>query len=192
MTSGGGLGTIGRRDAARRSIWLVPFMRITISKGGNDDRIAVMRDDGSRAETRFPKKGPIPHDGVHVIVERALGLDRAFWGHVAKGRHPEEIAALAAEAGHPSAKRARDPDPSIIEMIQAERLVECFEAEVWGGPGQLCVLQSVADAAMAQSRVPPLVLTASAVAAIRTDLAAFSSAWRAMAIGGTMSFDWPE
>ena len=167
-------------------------MRIAITKGAEADAIAVTRADGSRAETRFPKKGPIPHDGVHVIVERALGLDRAFWGHVAKGRHPEEIAALAAEAGHPSAKRARDPDPSIIEMVQAERLVECFEAEVWGGPADLAVLQSVADAAMAQSRVPPLALAESAVATIRTDLAAYSSAWRAMAIGETMNFDWPE
>jgi len=167
-------------------------MRIDITKGKSDDAIAILRADGSRADTRFPKKGPIPHDGVHVIVEHALGFSDAFWGHVARGRHPEEIAQLAAEAGHPSAKRARDPAAEIIQMIQAERLVECFEAETWGGPGDLAVLQSVADAAMAQSKVPAVPLAADAVARIREDLAAFAAAWRALPIGGRFSFDWPE
>jgi len=167
-------------------------MRIDITKGKSDDAIVIARADGSRAETRFPKKGPVPHDGVHVIVERALGFDNAFWGHVANGRHPEEIALLAAEAGHPSAKRARDPDAEIIQMIQAERLVECFEAEIWGGPGDLDTLQSVADAAMAQSKVPPITLTADAVARIRKELSAFASEWRAIGGGESYRFDWPE
>ena len=167
-------------------------MRIDIAKGTADDAIAITRADGSRAETRFPKKGPIPHDGVHVIVERALGFRRAFWGHVAGGRHPEEIAKLASEAGHPSAKRAREPDAAIVEMIQAERLVECFGAEVWGGPSALDVLQSVADAAMGQSKAPPVELTPAAVARIREDLGAFSTAWRALKVGESFSFDWPD
>jgi class 3 adenylate cyclase len=77
-------------------------------------------------------------------------------------------------------------------MIQAERLVECFEAEIWGGPGDLTVLRSVADAAMTQSCVPAVALAADAVARIRADLAAFTSTWRAMNPGETMRFDWPE
>ncbi|OFW98515.1 MAG: hypothetical protein A3E78_10235 [Alphaproteobacteria bacterium RIFCSPHIGHO2_12_FULL_63_12] len=167
-------------------------MRIDITKGTSDDAIAIERADGTRALTRFPKKGPLPHDGVHAIVERALGFRRAFWGHVAGGRHPEDIARLAAEAGHPSAKRAGDPDASIVEMIQAERLVECFEAEIWGGPAALDVLQSVADAAMGQSRVPCVPLSPAAVARIRSDLAAFAAAWRALRVGEIYSFDWTE
>jgi len=167
-------------------------MRIEIVKGTRDDAVHVTRADGARAATRFPKKGPVPHDGVHVIIERALGMRRAFWGHVASGKHPEEIAALAAAAGHPSAKRAKAPDAAIVEMIQAERLVECFEAEIWGGPGELSVLQSVADAAMAQSLVPSVALSEAAVARIRADLADFTSTWRAMKTGETMRFDWPE
>ena len=167
-------------------------MRIDIAKGTTDDRVAITRKDGSRAEAHFPKKGPIPHDGVHVIVERALGFENAFWGHVARGRHPEEIATLAAQAGHPSAKRAREPDAAIVEMIQAERLVECFEAEIWGGPAAIDVLQSVADAAMAQSKVPAVALPPAAVARIREDLAAFAASWRALGAGESFGFDWPE
>lgn len=181
----------GEIDAAAR-VGDTGVMRIEIVKGTGDDAIHVTRADGTRAATRFPKKGPVPHDGVHVIIERALGMRRAFWGHVAGGRHPEEIAALAAAAGHPSAKRAKAPDASIVEMIQAERLVECFEAEIWSGPGELSVLQSVADAAMAQSLVPSVALSEAAVARIRADLAEFTSTWRATKTGETMGFDWPE
>lgn len=166
-------------------------MRIEIAKGLTDDMITVFRADRSRAETRFPKKGPIPHDGVHVIVERALDFKSAFWGHVARGRHPEEIQKIAAEAGHPSAKRAAAPDPSIIELIQAERLVECFEAEVWGGPSQLEVLQSVADAAMAQSLVPSVALSKEAVDEIRANLADFSARWKTLKTVESFTFDWP-
>lgn len=166
-------------------------MRIEIVKGVDADRVRVVRDDGTRAETRFPKKGPVPHDGVHVIVEHGFGLGNAFWGLVAAGRHPEEIAKLAAEAGHPSAKRADVPDASIIELVQAERLVECFEAEIWGGPSDLAVLQSVADAAMAQSKAPPVPLDEARVRRVREDLAAFSAEWRALSHGEALSFDWP-
>lgn len=167
-------------------------MRIDICKGLKDDTLTITRSNGSKAVTRFPKKGPIPHDGVHLIVERALSMRRAFWGYIAQGRHPEDIAKLAADAGHPSAKRASAPDVAIIELVQAERLVECFEAEVWGGAGDIAVLKSVADAAMFQSMVPSVPLPLDAVARIREELAAFSADWRALAVGESLSLDWPE
>ncbi|MCW1402199.1 hypothetical protein OKA06_07605 [Novosphingobium sp. MW5] len=93
-------------------------MRIEITKGEKDDAIAVTRDDGSTAFTGFPKKGPVPHDGVHFFVEQELGLARGFWGMVSAGHHPEELAELAKAAGHASAKRFGDPDPAIIELLQ--------------------------------------------------------------------------
>ena len=80
-------------------------MQIRITKGRTDDHIAIRRDDGSEVATRFPKKGPIPHDAVHLAVERALGLHDGFWGMVARGHHPEGIAERATSAGHASASR---------------------------------------------------------------------------------------
>ena len=82
-------------------------MEITITKGQAEDRIAICHADGRRVETTFPKKGFIPHDAVHVFVERELGLKDAFWGMVKAGRHPEEIAGFAKAAGHASAARPR-------------------------------------------------------------------------------------
>ena len=39
-------------------------MRVTIVKGSVDDRVEIRRADGSAAETRFPKKGPVPHEAA--------------------------------------------------------------------------------------------------------------------------------
>lgn len=167
-------------------------MRIEITKDLKDDAIRIIRDDGSVAETRFPKKGPVPHDGVHAIVERGFGLKHAFWGLVAGGRHPEEIAAFSASLGHASAKRADVPGAAIVELVQSERLVECFEAEIWGGETELALLQDVADAAMAQSKAPRIALDANVIADVRRKLAAMTADWRAMKAGETMAFDWPE
>jgi len=165
-------------------------MRIEVTKGRTDDGIRIVRADGSVAETRFPKKGPFPHDLVHAVVEQALDLQCGFWGMIAGGRHPEDIQALADQLGHSSAKKAHAPDPSIIELIQAERLVECFEAEIWGGPASLDNLQSVADAGIAQSLVPRVGLSAAAVEGIRARLAALQAEWNSLPERGTLAVDW--
>ena len=165
-------------------------MQIRIIKGKIDDEIHITRDDGSLAQTRFPKKGPFPHDLVHVAVEDTLGFRNAFWGHIAGGRHPEEIAALASSLGHASAAKAHIPDPSIIELIQAERLVECFEAEIWGGQATLEDLQSVADAAFSASLVPRVELSPESVAVIRARLSDLRSEWNALPTGGTLICHW--
>ncbi len=166
-------------------------MRIEITKGRGEDSIAAVRGDGSRVETSLPHKGPVPHDAVHLFVERGLGFRDGFWGHVARGIHPEAIAAMAKAGGHASASRAEIPDVAIVEMIQAERLVECFEADLWGGGGADADLLSVAAAGCAASKVPMLELDAAAVGRIRGEIARFAEEWRAAPIGYAVKFDWP-
>ena len=168
-------------------------MRIEITKGTRDDAVRIVRRDGSTAATRFPKKGPIPHDAVHWFVERGLGLKDAFWGKIAAGAHPEELTALAKAAGHASASRAGDPDASIVELLQAERLVECFEAELWsmaGGAGDDLGLIAMAETACAASRVPLPALRPATIAAIREPLGAFSAQWCAAAPGYVAVLGW--
>ena len=149
-------------------------MEIAITKGQRDDAIAITRDDGSAVATRFPHKGPVPHDAVHYFVERRLALRDAFWGQVARGMHPEDIAAMAKAGGHASAKRADIPDAAIVEMIQAERLVECFEADLWSGGGTDSDLLAVAAAGCAASKVPMLVVDPNAIGRIRGEIAQFA------------------
>ena len=168
-------------------------MRIEITKHVHDDAIRIVRDDGSVAITRFPKKGPIPHDAVHYYVERGLALKHAFWGQIAAGGHPEALAAMAKAAGHASASRMGDPGSTIVELLQAERLVECLEAELWsignGEPDDPGLI-AMAETACAASRVPLPALSPTVLAAIRGPLRTFVAAWSAAPVGFVAGFEW--
>lgn len=166
-------------------------MRIEIAKGQAEDRIGIVRADGSRAETRFPKKGPVPHDAVHWFVERELGLANGFWGMVAAGMHPEDIQDLAKAAGHASAKRAELPDAAIVELLQAERLVECFEADLWSGGGAAADLVALGEVACGFSHVcAPGGFDEAAVLRIRSALGAFAQAWIDAPQGYCATLEW--
>lgn len=166
-------------------------MQIALVKGNTHDTLRVTRADGSIAEAQVVKKGPVPHDGVHFAVETGLGFRRGFFGLIAEGRHPDEIAGFASAMGHSSAAKAHAPDLSIIELLQAKRLVECFEAEVWGGPADLETLQSVADAAFSASLIRRVVLTENGVSAVRAGLEQLKADWLRLPQGGTLCYDWP-
>ena len=165
-------------------------MRIEITKGRAEDRVAALRADGTRAAFGFPKKGPFPHDAVHFFVERGLGLERGFWGLVAAGLDPAEVQSLAANGGHASAKRAGAPDPAIVELLQAERLVECFEAASWGGGADDAAIMAMAEPAWAASQVPSPAGAPARFAEIREALDAFIEEWNAAEDGTTFALDW--
>ncbi len=169
-------------------------MRIVITKGRTDDHIMIERIDGSRAETHFPKKGIVPHDSVHFFVERGLQTKRGFWGMVAEGLHPETISDIAKQAGHASASRARVPDAEIVELLQAERLVECFEAEMWSA-GTGCDTEAflaVAASACNYSHVPLPPISAEQVTEVRDSLAEFALSWMDTSLGHIVEFIWEE
>ena len=166
-------------------------MEITITKGQSEDRIAIVHADGRRMDTTFPKKGFIPHDAVHLFVERELGLRQAFWGMVAAGRHPEEIAGIAKAAGHASASRNTVPDGSIVELLQAERIVECFEADQWSGSTSAAEdLIAMADVACNSSHIPLPTMDAAQVAAIQIGILSFANEWMAAPQGHVARFEW--
>ena len=166
-------------------------MQITITKGEQSDRIDIVRSTTDRVSTTFPHKGPVPHDAVHFYVEKGLGICEAFWGMVADGRHPEEIAGIAKSAGHASAKRARVPDPSIVPILQAERIVECFEADLWSrAQTDLPTLRATIDAGCASSYVPTPAITDDAIARIRCELRTLAERWPAAPVGEQLILEW--
>ncbi len=166
-------------------------MRIAITKGATGDRIAVTRPDGSRADFGFVRKGPYPHDAFHFFIERELAMEAGFWGLLASGMAPDAVQELAAAGGHASAKRAGTPDPAIVELVQAERLVECFEAASWSGGADDTSIMAMAEPAWAASHVPPPESVAERLGAIRAALDAFLEAWRALPENGTLELEWP-
>lgn len=165
-------------------------MLITIIKGAGADEIKVGRTDGSQIATRLPHKGPVPHDAVHFFVEQGLGLSRAFWGLVAEGHHPEHIAAMAREAGHASAKRGEVPAAEMIEAIQAERIVEAFEADLWSSGGDPQSLRDMAQSGCWQSHVAMPEITDDEIEKIRKLIGRFREDWIALPLGSACELSW--
>jgi hypothetical protein len=117
------------------------------------------------------------------VVERSLGLGHGFTGHLAAGRSFDEIGARVRAGGHPSASRAGIPDAAIVDLLQAERLVECFEAVLWGGAIDLPTFREVLAAACASSHVPVIELADGRLEAAADAVAELAARWRALGPG---------
>jgi hypothetical protein len=165
-------------------------MDVTFTKGKDKDYIDARRADGTIVATTFPKKGRFPHDAVHLIVEKRLGYRHAFWGRIFAGAAPEEIAAIAKAGGHASSTRAIPPAAEIVELIRAERLVECFEVEMWSGPSDNMTFRNVLDAACSQSRISSPSLADEEIESIRAELKHSFAQWNTLPIGQSLSLHW--
>lgn len=168
------------------------MMIIKITKGLQSDYLAITRNNGSTDATSFPKKGPTSHDAIHYFVEHELGLQKAFWGMIARGHAFDDIQNIAKNAGHASASRAGKPDDDIVELLQAERLVECFEADQWGGPADSATFIAVAQAACERSQVPLPPQLAEQLDTLRGRIAKFQAIWSAAPVSQVFEFEWEE
>lgn len=141
-------------------------------------------------EARVPQKGPVPHDAVHLFVEQALALRNGFWGLVAQGRHADELLDLAKAAGHASASRAQRPDDSVVELLQAERLVEAYEALLWAGGGTREDVLAMAEVGCSTSFIACPPLSDDVHAAITSAMDGFAREWMAAPKGHVAELAW--
>lgn len=159
-------------------------LEIKIYKHADHDQIEIKRPNMDPVATRFPHKSPVPHDIMHAIIETAFHLEHGFWGLIMSGMTPEEIAPMAKAKGHASASRPEVPDGDIVQLIHAERLVECFEADLWSGTKtELANLQSVFDAACQASKITPFILEDEKIAEVRNQIQRFQALWQQVTIG---------
>ena len=167
-------------------------MEIALTPAGARERVSITRPDGSTSEFSIPRKGVVSHDLVHFCVESALGLKRGFWGSVAAGEDPEAIQERAKVGGHASASRATTPASDLVELLQAERLVEGFEAESWCGTVDDAGLLAMARAGWEASYVPALMLEPEDLAAVRAMLDELGGQWKALEPGASLHLEWKE
>lgn len=85
-----------------------------VKRSGKYDELTIVRSDGTAEVIACPKQGIIPHDMVHYAVESVLA-HRGFLSLVEEG----QVAAFTTGG--------EDSDEAV------ERLVETFQAEMWGG-----------------------------------------------------------
>jgi hypothetical protein len=170
----------------QRGIATVRTMRIRFIKGSvssRHDLLVCLRPDGSETRGDMPRQGILPHDAIHFVVEQTLGWNEAFFGHVARG----------AELGHVTTRlQGEKVDWSqATQALQSESLVECLQAEQWGGAATPELFaQTLAESCRHRGVAAPA-LTRESLAAVRAALRTFGAAWRPLGPGGVLERNWP-
>jgi hypothetical protein len=146
-------------------------MRLTFTKrDGKYDDLLIERDGQEPEKISAPKQGIIPHDMVHYAVESVLA-HRGFLTLVAEGQG----AVFATKGG------------SAEEAI--ERLVENFQAEMWGGrvsADELLESYQHACAAKGHEFVP---VSVADVAGVRARLDELTEQWAAVPLNGSLTLE---
>lgn len=146
-------------------------MRLTFTKrGGKYDDLLIERSDRPAETIQCPKQGIIPHDMVHYAVESVLA-HRGFLGLVAGG----EAAAFETQGG--------DSEEAI------ERLVESFQAEMWGGRVPADELLATYHIACEARGHPAAPVSASDVEGVRAKLDELTEQWSAVPVNGSMTVE---
>jgi hypothetical protein len=144
-------------------------MRLTFKKrDGKYDDLSIARDGQSTETIACPKQGIIPHDMIHYAVESVL-VERGFLSLVADGQ----------------AAGFRVMGESASEAV--ERLVETFQAEMWGGRVRVEELLDVYEHACGERGHAAAPVSPSDVSLIRTRIDELTSQWAALPVGGSLT-----
>lgn len=150
-------------------------MRVVVHKGDGRHRLVCVRDDGSTTQAETGPGLPA-HDLAHFVAERALGLERGFFGNVAGGRS-------IAELGDPAVIRALE-----AEAWAAEALARALGATATGGC-RADELPALVRAELGDDALPAL--DGSVARAMADEFARLLAAWRALPDGAALTLDWP-
>ena len=148
------------------------------SPAAKADTLTCERPDGSTTKGEIPRQGILPHDAFHFVVETTLGWRDAFFGEIARGAALDQ---LAAKLHGPKTDWSKNP-----QALQSEALVECLQAETWGGATDPATFAETLAVACRRRRVPSPKITAAELARIRLALREFGAAWRPLALGESL------
>jgi hypothetical protein len=169
-------------------------MRVRFPRLADGERSfsVVERADGVRYRVHEGVAGSgLPHDAVHLVVDREMEQDGGFWGAIAAGAvfssmehldgrrppHAKERSALAVRARSDQLQRA-ELMADLVELVAAEGITST------DGVARAAkkVLSTLADARVDESKVI-------AAAGVLHDTA---RRWASLAPGDELAFDWPE
>jgi hypothetical protein len=153
-------------------------MLVRFTKGpvaAQADELVCVRPDGTRTESSLPRRGILPHEAFHFVIETTLGWHDALFGELARGGSLS--AATARTHGSPSAWTKN------TQARQTEALVECLEAEQWGGPNDPATFAEMLVLACRRQGVSPPDVLSEEIDRIRINLREFGAAWRPLAPG---------
>ncbi|GAA0732056.1 hypothetical protein CA233_21045 [Sphingomonas sp. ABOLD] len=143
---------------------------IFVKRAGKFDELTVVREDGVSETISCPKQGIIPHDMAHYAVESVLA-HRGFLSLVQDGLRAD----FTAQGG--------DSEAAI------ERLVETFQAEMWGGRVPVTDLIATYEHACEARGHSVAPISAEDVEAIRDRLDDLSRRWSALALNEELKLE---
>jgi hypothetical protein len=142
------------------------------------DTLTCLRLDGSHTAGDMPRQGILPHDAFHFVVEKTLGWHDAFFGHVERGLSIAHVVnRLHGEKFEWS---------NSTQALQSEALVECLQAEQWGGASDPVTFVETLVTTCRHHGVPPPEITTEELDAVRRALREFGAAWRPLAPGHSL------
>jgi hypothetical protein len=104
-------------------------MLVDAQKTTKGPTIIVFRDDGVRLRVRAPdRKFTPPHDLIHFLVEKGMGLPRGFWGSIASGAKFSSVEIIEGR----QKPKANERSAEIIkanqrQLSEAEAVVGAFQ-----------------------------------------------------------------
>ena len=134
------------------------------------DTLTCVRPDGTSTHCAMPRQGILPHDAFHFVVETTLGWRDAFFGQIARGASLDYLTTKLHDAKIDWSKNA--------QALQSESLVECLQADQWGGASDPATFAEVLIVTCRRRGVPPPDIDAEELASVRTALREFGAAWR--------------
>jgi hypothetical protein len=142
------------------------------------DRLTCVRLDGTTTTGEMPRQGILPHDAFHFVVESTLRWRDAFFGRIARGA---ELDHLVAKLHGPKIAWSK-----LTQALQAESLVECLQAEQWGGAADPATFTQTLIVTCRRRGIMAPDITAAELVAVRIALREFGAAWRPLPPGRTL------
>jgi hypothetical protein len=156
-------------------------MLVRFTKGpaaATNDHLYCIRPDGSTTQCDLPRQGILPHDAFHFVIESTLGWHDALFGELARGGTLE---AVIARLHGRQIEWTKD-----VQGRQTEALVECLEAEQWGGASDpVTFVEKLVEACRRRGSPPPDV-TPEEIDLVRVRLREFGAAWRPLGPGESL------
>lgn len=160
-------------------------MHVNVEKTSGRPIVIAIRDDGVRLRVLTPdRKFSPPHDLIHFIVEKGMGLKRGFWGSIAAGAKFSSMEIIDGR----QKRRANERSRQIIKanersLSEAEAIVGAFQT----------ALHSVApheEGLWRLLRTSGRKFEGSLAPATWAQLLSFKAEWGQLAVGEVVRLEW--
>jgi hypothetical protein len=162
-------------------------MEVSFTKTGKKQNwVHVVRTDSVRFSFPWPKHPGLPHDLIHLVVEKVFGLAEGFWGLVDAGVDFRSLND-AAERARTGVKVKDLAGRDLTELFQAEALVAWFTNEMLWSAAKTPEERGLALAeACATWRVAVPTYIEAQMKEADAELADLSARWHQLEEGGSL------